>query len=192
MPVALAIVNEDSLFSSVHAALASAYSWEVRAPCKISSALVELRGSTVRAASVMTPLDWVGQAGLTMRLMRQVLTPAQAMLVEARYTVPAGRAMARRKALSANCVEVLHRGAMRNLPPGFRRDAVRTWCGLRPWRTDASWAEHYGRARSTIFEWRRGAGRGRRRPGVETVLDARLGAAQAVLEAVFEAAGLIP
>ncbi len=182
---------DEPMFRSVQHALVASYAWEGRTPLKVAAAFADMRGSTVRRASELTPLDWIAQSALTRRVIRQSLTERLYWLIEARYTHPAP-GLVERKREACKRVQREFGPLIRRLPTDFYRDAVRVWAGFHPARTDSSWADKLEVGRTTIHHWRRGRGDARHAPGVETVLNDEAARALIVLEEPFIRAGLCP
>lgn len=178
------------LYRSVQEALRASFALDAVSPCKVSTAIADLRGATVRRAADLTPLDRVAQAALVLRTVQEVLNGRTEILAVWAYYAVDGELNRGRK---THCCDTLTRVLMRDsavvrCPTGFAYRAIRAWAGMGTvhQRTEAT---RYNVDPSTVQRWlhRRDVGR---RAGITHYASLLVGAGEERLEPVFEDKGI--
>ncbi len=140
--------------------------------CKISKAIVSMRGGSVRLrAERRDPYDDAAEAALILRIVERELSVDDLCFVVCRYRWDSAEA----KMVSVLRVLELTRAKFPRVPWMFLRETVGCWSHMERSHTELWWADFLGIAPSTVQRWRRGfKARGRRMPGILTWLDDRV------------------
>ncbi len=157
-------------FRSVDDAVAWAFGYPP--VCKVSNAVANLRGGSVRLkVERRDPYDNAAEAGLILRIVFRELKPDELVMVVGRHTVDS---TTQKLDCVARILE-LARPQFARVPWAYFRECVAAWCRLAQMRSDLRWADALDVDPRTIRSWRRGyRARGRRSPGIWSELDRRL------------------
>ncbi len=142
------------------------------------------------ASAYQCQFEAIGEAHITMRLIRETMPPHLIVLLDAMYSDASDAVLMTRKVRAAYVLAhyIAESGAYGPPPSAYVLEVVCDWCGLQSLNDDEA-AERHGVSARTLRRWRQG--RPQYGHGIMAFLNAWLTDAHDVLREVMQARGVV-